>query len=214
MRGNPKDMTGLRFGRLLVVRQDGVQHSALAWMCKCDCGADFRAYGPSLRKGATKSCGCLVKETMTRIAKTHGLSGTPAHQSWTKMKERCLNPRHRQYSDYGGRGIRVCDKWLAGFEYFLADMGERPVGTTLDRIDNDGNYEPGNCRWATRLEQARNARHVRAIVRSDGKRFVAASAAVAEVGGTQSALRRACVSGRQHLGFTWQYEGIERGAAA
>jgi hypothetical protein len=95
---------------------------------------------------------------------THGLTDTPEHRSWAHMKNRCTNPNNDAWKHYGGRGIRVCDSWLESFEQFLADMGERPNGTSLDRIDVDGHYEPGNCRWATAVEQNNNQRRTRKVV--------------------------------------------------
>jgi hypothetical protein len=107
----------------------------------------------------TKSCGCLQRERTSAAKATHGRTNTVEHIIWRNIRARCNNPRNRQYSDYGGRGIRVCDEWSKSFEAFLADMGERPAPhLSLDRIDNDGNYEPSNCRWATREEQQRNTR--------------------------------------------------------
>jgi hypothetical protein len=133
-------------------------------LCACDCGKVTTVSRSQLKKGTTKSCGCLHRQDMrlkpARLRHGHCLSFlpySPEYQSWQAMKVRCLRSRHRQYRNYGGRGIKICEGWLTSFEDFLADMGPRPKGKSLDRWPNpDGNYEPGNCRWATRSEQARN----------------------------------------------------------
>ena len=136
----------------------------------------------------------------------HGKVGTPAYRSWKYMNTRCHNQNNSRYLDYGGRGIIICERWRT-FANFLADMGERPEGKSLDRIDNDGNYEPGNCRWATQVEQNTNARHVRPVVRSDGKHYPSQAAAAKEMECNTSDIALVCKGIRYSAkGYGWRYE--------
>lgn len=146
---------GVRFGRLLVIEER--QRGQRTVLCRCDCGTEKAFTATNLRAGKTTSCGCVRRETTARRNSRHGLSGTPEHNIWKEMRQRCRNPKHARYADYGGRGITVCQRWDS-FASFLADMGQRPPGLTLERTNNDRGYEPGNCRWATYQEQRANQR--------------------------------------------------------
>lgn len=150
------DLTGKRFGRL-VVREIKERKSPIYWVCNCDCGGTNIVQGGHLKNGNVKSCGCIAKEVTSDKSIKHGKSGTVEYKTWQQMKERCLNPTGKDFPKYGGRGITVCDAWKNSFEDFLAHVGTRPNGCkSLDRINNDGNYEPGNVRWATQAQQSRN----------------------------------------------------------
>ena len=156
------DLTNQRFGRLTVLRFSHTGKWGRAfWACLCDCGKETVASGEDLKSGNTASCGCLWQSLGDRTRK-HGRSRTSVHNRWKEMHQRCRNPKHKRFADYGGRGIQVCERWH-DFTNFLADMGEPPPGLTLDRKDNDGNYEPGNCRWATDTEQRSNKRKSKAL---------------------------------------------------
>lgn len=144
-------MVGQRFGRFVVI-SEFVRGQRRYATCRCDCGAERDVLRQSLVKGCSQSCGCRNKE----ICSKHGQYGTPTYLSWQGMKMRVSGKKPTAIKRYVERGIRVCERWDSSFEAFLEDMGERPPGTTLDRIDNDGNYEPGNCRWSTNTEQQRN----------------------------------------------------------
>ncbi len=154
----PPTAIGDRFGRLVVVAKGEKRGLIRYWDCVCDCGGRKSVNGGQLRTDRCRSCGCLERES--RSKPTHGMHGTRTYVSWLAMRERCGNPRHHAWEDYGGRGIEVCARWDR-FEFFLADMGERPAATELDRIDVNRGYEPGNCRWASRKTNTRNRRCTR-----------------------------------------------------
>lgn len=144
---------GHRFGILTVIsRSENDKFGRTQWLCECDCGKEHVAAYFRMKSGHTKSCGCIKRGNVT-----HGMSDSKTYNSWLGMKQRCNYKGHAEYNRYGGRGIIVCDRWDS-FENFLADMGERPDGTSIDRIDSNGNYEPSNCKWSTAAEQQRNRR--------------------------------------------------------
>lgn len=152
------EMTGKRFGRLLVVAESGRMRSRqIRWKCVCDCGSIHFTEGNALRSGRTQSCGCR------KIDGKHGRSRSLEYRIWQAMRQRCSNPRNTHYKNYGGRGIRVCKSWAGSFVAFYSDMGPRPNGTSIDRIDNDGGYSPSNCRWASKAEQGVNMRSNRLL---------------------------------------------------
>lgn len=157
---------GATFGRLTVLAF-AMRHARRAhWSCRCDCGTVVIADAYDIKAGHTRSCGCLRSEVTKAIFTTHGGRRTPEYRSWMSMLQRCLNPRVRNYPDYGGRGVTVCERWRGqnGAAHFLADMGPRPSPAhSLDRTDNSKGYEPGNCRWATRVEQGSNKRNNRLL---------------------------------------------------
>jgi hypothetical protein len=162
------DLTGQSFGRLTVLERAGISKGGRSqWLCVCQCDRESIVEGSNLRSGHTKSCGCWQTEVVRatglknsdRLKHGHCAHHRPSstYNSWLAMLQRCNWPKAMSYPRYGGRGITVCERWMK-FENFLADMGERPPGTSIDRKDVDGNYEPGNCRWATRKEQRANRR--------------------------------------------------------
>lgn len=173
------DLTGQRFHRLVVTGVHALcAKKNVLWACMCDCGKFAKAYAYDLRAGKVKSCGCLSKEHRPR---THGMAGAGRRRSatynlWASMLQRCTNPNDRNYRSYGARGITVCERWHK-FENFYADMGQKPEGMSLDRIDNDGGYNKDNCRWASLHTQSRNKRS-NIFVSVQGRRMVLADALV------------------------------------
>lgn len=165
------DYSGRRFGRLVVVSMVYESGKAAKAVCLCDCGSEKSITAYNLKSGNTESCGCLASERtseenraqkrgemMGAVNRTHGLSRSPTYTSWSDAKKRCYSPQNKRFAEYGARGIGMCSAWRNSFEAFLLDMGERPKGMTLERLDVNKWYEPGNCVWATRTQQARNTR--------------------------------------------------------
>ncbi len=160
-------VAGTRFNRLVIIGFSHRTDDGTFYECRCDCGKTKVARSASLKRGECGSCGCLRLELTKSMNARHGHASngtlTRTYKSWRAMVARCHRPANPQYSDYGGRGIAVCAEWRHSFETFLRDMGERPKGMSIDRIDNDAGYEPANCRWATPKQQGRNTRRCRLI---------------------------------------------------
>lgn len=152
----PENLTGQRFGCLVALEL--AARCPTRWLCRCDCGKSKVIFAHNLKAELTTSCGCVNRLLSIERFTTHGLSKSVTYKAWLHMRERCLNPKDKCYPDWGGRGITVCSRWLHSFENFLSDMGEKPPGLSLGRIDNDGNYTPKNCRWETHSQQMKNRR--------------------------------------------------------
>src|SRR6185436_15060270 len=156
-----KPLSEVKYGRLTIIGPETRKGPKVYVLCKCECGERKQVERSNLRNGHTKSCGCLSREATKERNATHGQSRTgkktTLFTTWSTMRQRCENPKHPNFDRYGGRGIRVCDRWQV-FENFLDDMGNPENGQTIDRINNERGYEPGNCRWADRKSQTRNTR--------------------------------------------------------
>lgn len=201
-----KDLSGRKFGLLSAIEKATPRNGQPMYRCLCDCGSEVTVRGYSLEKGTTKSCGCIRKERVLRAHLRHGeaRSGKQSaeYKTWSSMKWRCENAEN-----YKNRGIQVCQRWRDSYDNFLSDMGRKPTPShSIDRIDNNGGYEPSNCRWATRREQSLNTRRNRLVQRSDGMVFRNISEAAAYMGGLGSTVGKA-VRGQKKTayGFSWKF---------
>jgi hypothetical protein len=151
------DMTGVVINGISVVAKDGSRDGKVLWKCLCPCGNEFLAIGTSLRLGKARGCTACAKKNVIAAATKHNAIGTREYVTYNAMKARCYNPKDKRYECYGGRGITICDRWLGSFPLFLSDMGSKPSPHhSIERMNGDKGYEPGNCVWATLSEQANN----------------------------------------------------------
>lgn len=197
-----KDLVGVRFERLVVKSYLGLNSSKRKrsqWLCICDCGNEKIATARVLIAGQSRSCGCLTREINVALHTRHGMYQSLEYQSWANAIQRCTNPKTPDYHNYGGRGVKVCERWIQSFENFLSDMGVRPKGcNSLDRFPNPyGDYEPGNCRWANPAQQGVNTRR-NVFFDYNGKRLCLSEWA------RECGIKRPTIEGRLRRG--WSFE--------
>lgn len=175
----PQDLTNIKFGRLQAIKKSVKQSGYRAlWDCKCDCGRDFVANRSALTSGNTKSCGCLKIDQLTQRNTKHGKARSSEYNLWTRIKRVCTRPQSNRYVYYGARDIKMCERWHQSFQDFLSDIGQRPTPRhSLDRINNNGDYEPKNVRWATCQEQMLNTRSNRHIIYKEQKLTISQASA-------------------------------------
>jgi hypothetical protein len=186
------DLTGVQFGRWTVLGPAPKKIGQSHWYCRCSCGTEKSVSQTTLRQGTSRSCGCLKNERAAAYQWKHGCSNgnSTEYTTWAGMKQRCFDAKCKSYHRYGGRGITVCQRWQDSFVAFLEDMGPRPSPKhTLERINNNGNYEPGNCRWATQIEQARNRRSSRTLTYKNQTRTIAEWSELTGIGQSTIAFR-------------------------
>lgn len=221
-----EDLTGKVFGRLTVIEYAGLDESKkrALWKCKCECGEVIITRKDGLKTGAVKSCGCLnkeIQEDFVKNLKTHGLSGTQFFRIWHHIKQRCENPNTKKYEDYGGREIKVCERWQT-FENFIEDMYESHLehvkkfgekNTSIDRIDVNGNYEPSNCRWATSKVQQNNTRLQKPFIATNletgEQRYGTSQRLFAEEVGIPPYHISAVLNGRRKSTYGWTFKRVE-----
>lgn len=157
-----QDLTGATFGKMTVIGFHDYSKGGLPrWLCRCECGQERAVVGSDMKRRPNMTCGCGRKKTLSAIRSTHRMCNSTEYHSWTGLIQRCTNPNHPRYTDYGGRGITVCERWRNSFIDFLADMGKKPTPDhSIERKNNDDGYHPDNCRWATTSEQNQNTRVV------------------------------------------------------
>lgn len=192
------NVIGQKYGRYTILSEMPSKNGMRMVLCRCDCGTERAVYFKNLKSGNSRSCGCLGFEATSARNYKHGYAKSPTWNIWVGMLQRCSPSSGKNAADYFARGIRVCERWQS-FENFLADMGDRPIGMQIDRIDNNGNYEPGNCRWVTPSQNARNTRRNTLLT------FRGETHSVAEWSEIKG-WARSVISGRLHYG--WSVERI------
>jgi len=190
---NKANLTGEKFNRLTVIEEYGRdKNKKVVWLCKCDCGNTLHVITEKLRSGNTKSCGCIRSEKLIAKNTIHGKRHLREYTVWINMKKRCYSEKCKQYKDYGGRGIIVCQEWINDFDKFISDMGLSPTRKhSIDRIDNDGNYTSENCQWSTRFQQHRNTSRSKFWF-IDGQKYESAIEAANHYKVTKDTIRNWC----------------------